>query len=156
MDGRRIDLRYLLAAGSLGVLAAFVVFVVLGIWHREPLSLRWLHPAWLLPMVFAVAAAAWMVRPLLRRPGRWSIAAGSLLALLSAALFGFQLLFVAALRDGGHVSSSASDALQGLLFGPMVCVCLGFVTLPLGWLFAWILRAVPPLGTAGRPRPAGP
>lgn len=156
MDGLRIGLRYLLAAGFLGVLAAFVVFAVLGIWHREPLSLRWLHPGWLLPMVLAVTAAAWIVRPLVRRPGRWSIAAGTLLALLAAALFGFLLLFVAAFRDGGRVYQSTVDSLQGLLFGPMVCVCLGLVTLPLGWLSAWILRAVSPAGTVGRPHPGAP
>ncbi|MFY9342641.1 MAG: hypothetical protein WAT39_09130 [Planctomycetota bacterium] len=142
-------LRYVAAALLLGVVAAVVFMLPLfptGAPFGPLLPACWRAT---LPMVPAVAAAAWLVRPLVRLRGRAQLGlTGSLLALAAALLFAFLLLAGGVMLDDGTLREAVLAGLAAAPMGLAMCVVTGYVTLPMGVLFAWLLRplAGPPPG----------
>jgi hypothetical protein len=138
--GRRVV--YLLVAALLGGVTALVLGATVSLVDGGSFHWAWFDPVLLGPLVTAVVAAAWGVRPLLRRSPAWVCAAGGLLAMVAAAMFGAMFFVVVTIGEERIAAQILRGALEGAIFGPFLCVLLGYVTFPLGVLFAWILRAV--------------
>lgn len=131
---------YVLAATTFGVVAAFVVFaaiVWLGVmdWDR-------FRPVWVGSMVPAVVLAAWIVRPILIRSSVPILVVGALFAVVSAALFGFCVVFSGGIGADLGIGEVLVLAAYGGLMGIVASLLLGLVTFPLGFAGAWLLHAV--------------
>jgi hypothetical protein len=133
-------LRYLGASALLGVVAAGMYTLPVALGSGAWLLLPW-HPRLLVPMVVAVAGAAWLLRPLIRLHGRVQLwLTGTMLALLSASLFAFLFVGIVHSRDDGAFVDVLLEAIEFGAMGLAMCVLTGYVTLPIGVLFVWLLR----------------
>jgi hypothetical protein len=135
---------YSLAAAGLGLVAGFVLCVpMVGIGEAFLTPRHAVHPIVAGPLITAVVSASWLLRPWIRRPGRWALAAASALAMLSAVLFAFLFVLVERLVEGRMtVSKALFEAAVAMPYGAMLCLMLGYLTLPFGWCCVHVLRRV--------------